>query len=1716
MISSILIQICRLLNKFNSFTKPFLKSRIGNRENRCQSTINANIRNYCALTPIFLSTIGKYSSQTLISIAVTGIFLTPVHADSKFVIYNMGGNQPIEMQYIYATGVEAGEVAGNYWCDLILTGEYPFLACEYVGLSEYGGGVLVNYTTNLGRVYTNIWAALVGEKVCTPPTLVQVDGSCTDVPNYFLQATNQTINAANTNVELGDSCSASGSLAAGNPIHIASGNKFQAETDLRRVGGTGLSFRRYYNSLDGQTTRLGAKWNHTYTALLLPTYGSTPPLYSGGGSENQTTPYTTEAQACESGWPQIRAQYTDPLYQSATAIYANGSCALYNNGNYLGTIAVHPTVYTWSAIPEVATWNARRPDGKIIRFDNAGNGIWRTSGANGMTLEQTTSGFLLTDKNDTVEEYDTNGWLSSITRRNGEKETVTFVAGFLDNVTDNTGNTLTFTYDTNNRLATVTYNGTQQWGYRYNSSGLLEFVDNPDNTTRQYQYEDVNFPRALTGITDERSNRYATFEYDTAGRAFASYHAGNADRVDLTYNADGSTVVTNGRGYATTYTFTQTPGGRKAGTITGPGCASCGSGDSSYEYDPANSNLLAKTVKGLRTEYPDYDANGNVLIKIEAAGTPDARTTTYTYDPRFRSKVTTKTEPSVCTTGNKVTTYGYDNFGNTTSITVDGFTPDSEGCTSVSRSTALQYNGPLNQLSQIDGPRTDVSDITTLVYYPNDVLEGNNRGRLQTVTAANGIILRDNIQYTPTGKVLSEDRPNGISVSYSYYPGNDRLETVTESDGTTSRITRWTYLPTGEVETITLGDGTTQATTITLSYDAARRLTRITDQSGNYIEYTLDTEGNREAENVYDSTGILKRTLTQTFDVYNRLDTTAQANENGDYNFSADGTLDTFVDGNASTTQYTYDELKRLTATTQDLGGTDTSTADALTQYGYDAQDNLTSVIDPINGNTIYSYDDLGQLLAQTSPDTGTTVFSYDETGNVATRLDAMGQGFTYSYDALNRSTLLDAPGTADDISYVYDTCSNGTGRLCTLTQATNTTSYVYNAFGDVTQHQGVQYAYDALGRLDTMTYPSGNSVTYIYDANGQISQVDAAVNGVTQTLASGIQYAPFGPVINLTYGNGASLSQTFDNAYRMTSQSIPGIYQRDYSLYDANGNLQTINDVIAATSDVFNFDNLNRLSDATGTYGVLAYGYDKNGNRLSLDENATVSNYVYEPNSNRLDVAANDDVILDANGNTTSQGTRTFSYNTHNRLLSVSDNSTQLGSYQYNTLGQRYIKQAGTPGPDYAALAVAAQAEADAYSAQATAAQQQADALNLQATTLETQAADLTQQVGQLQTDAAAQQQLADDYTAQQQQLLQQATDYQASADNYTALIVDPPESFWDLLLNLIYQLLVNIYTSLAESTQAEADAVGQLAAAAQTQADSLNAQANALQTQAADLTAQAQDLQAQAAALQQQATDFTVLAVQAQAQADEYTVLAGNPPSVVVTTNYAYDLAGQLIGEYGDQGQAVQEIIYLGNTPLAVVQQGSVYYLHTDHLGTPRRATDSQGTVVWSWDSDPFGSTLPNEDPDGDGVNTTINLRFSGQYFDQETGLHYNYFRYYDPSTGRYITSDPIGLAGGLNTYGYVGGNPLRWYDPLGLMSNCEACISNCNLLYKWDNLDTEDYFISESKECAYKIGRQEEACTFGTALGTLYLDRSDKKKLKICLGNCTDECSDGGCEE
>jgi RHS repeat-associated protein len=179
-----------------------------------------------------------------------------------------------------------------------------------------------------------------------------------------------------------------------------------------------------------------------------------------------------------------------------------------------------------------------------------------------------------------------------------------------------------------------------------------------------------------------------------------------------------------------------------------------------------------------------------------------------------------------------------------------------------------------------------------------------------------------------------------------------------------------------------------------------------------------------------------------------------------------------------------------------------------------------------------------------------------------------------------------------------------------------------------------------------------------------------------------------------------------------------------------------------------------------------------------------------------------------------------------------------------------------------------------------------------------------------------------------------------------------------------------------------------------------------------------------------------------------------------------YTYDEQGTLIAEVGSGGTASagqSQYIYLptgnGPMPIAAVIDGVTYAIHSDHLNTPRKLSNADGQAVWQWGYSAFGEDKPTlaryrfgntESTPNTGTTgiaeVKFNLRYPGQYADEESGLSYNYFRSYDARTGRYSQPDPIGLEGGWNRFGYVDGNPLGDTDPLGLTS-IAACANPAN---------------------------------------------------------------------
>ena len=162
-------------------------------------------------------------------------------------------------------------------------------------------------------------------------------------------------------------------------------------------------------------------------------------------------------------------------------------------------------------------------------------------------------------------------------------------------------------------------------------------------------------------------------------------------------------------------------------------------------------------------------------------------------------------------------------------------------------------------------------------------------------------------------------------------------------------------------------------------------------------------------------------------------------------------------------------------------------------------------------------------------------------------------------------------------------------------------------------------------------------------------------------------------------------------------------------------------------------------------------------------------------------------------------------------------------------------------------------------------------------------------------------------------------------------------------------------------------------------------------------------------------------------------------NSPVVLYTL---YDEFGHWLGDYDANGVVNQQAVWLDEFPVGILDgvgtAQKLHYIQPDQLGTPRTVIDaSRNVAVWNWNAkgEVFGNDVPNQDPDQDGTAFVFDMRFPGQRYEAAAGLNYNYLRDYEPGVGRYVTSDPVGLAAGVNTYSYVRGRPLTQIDPQGL---------------------------------------------------------------------------------
>ena len=861
--------------------------------------------------------------------------------------------------------------------------------------------------------------------------------------------------------------------------------------------------------------------------------------------------------------------------------------------------------------------------GRHIGYTSEGTDSWVKQIGKKDTIITISDGYQLTRSNNTIHTYDSQGRLTQTTDINSNSRTYTYTGDLLSSISDNFGHTLLLVYNTDNRLETLT-TPIGDYTYAYDANNNLASVIKPDSSERQYIYDDPNDLHNLTGIFDEENVRILTVGYDTLDRAISSSVAGGTEGVTIEYQPDLQRTITDSLSNISTYQLEVKSGVIRVKSLTGPGCSSCGGDGANSSYVYNDEQLITSITNGHGVVMKNfYDDRGNRISTIEAAGTEQERTIIYTYEPDS-SRLSTTTRESVANQGqSKVTSMTYDAIGNIDSRTESGF----RYTTAISRSVNYDYD-PMGRITFIDGPRTDVNDTVTYTYYPNTIDQGSNRGNLHTITNGLGHVVTYS-DYNIFGSPKLIDSPNGFLAMT--YDTMGRL--ITRSQNGISSTNR--YDLTGTLTSIDLPG----SRIISYDYTPAGKLERITDTMGNSITYSYDSAGNRSGEDVHDSDNVLRRYALFEYDETGRMDKTTLADgsvQTMDYDDV--GNLVSRVNAVSQTTSYGYDALDRLTSMTEP--------GNVMTGYAYDLHDNLMSVTDAKSHTSFFDYDDFGFKMSSMSPDTYNTTYDYDPAGNLIVMTDAMYNVFGIHYDALNRPKELYLSDIGDAQTFTYDQGEYGVGHLSSFTDQSGATAYSYNAFGKIaseTRTMGdtvltTEYGYDAeTAELNSMTYPSGLLIGYQRDANGSVSGLTA--NG--QPLLQEGTHLPFGPLKGYTFGdNQQTIIKNYDQRYNLTAIQGGGLdYQ--YS-HDLAGRVKSISGVLQPYI----------------TAGSNNITYQEDSNHINVQTGTTPKEY-----------------ILDANGNTISDGTHIFHYDALNRMTSVEQEGLTTAEYAYDAHNHRVKK---------------------------------------------------------------------------------------------------------------------------------------------------------------------------------------------------------------------------------------------------------------------------------------------------------------------------------------------------------------------------------------------------------------------------------------------------------
>jgi len=823
----------------------------------------------------------------------------------------------------------------------------------------------------------------------------------------------------------------------------------------------------------------------------------------------------------------------------------------------------------------------------------------------------------------------------------------------------------------------------------------------------------------LTEVRNHLGELITSYSYDAQGRPISTARAGGVNKFVLDYTTSSTWVVVGqptGVGVTRAYAFTK-PLGRRLINRVHTSCPTCTPTDTWYKHD-ANLNLIEESTGNSKSCFSFDNSRNLELSRIDGAdssfdcatmnGGIFKRRIATTWDTSFRLPSEKRTY-DFANNLVSLTAWTYNSRGQVFAITKTDPVTSATRIVSTTYCEAADVTAGLcpfiGLVTSINGQRSDVADTTTYTYYADDDATcvaapascPHRKGDLWKVTDALGGVT-ETLAYDGAGRVLSIKDNNGVLTELEYHSRGwlsaRKLRGSDSAVETDDQITQIEYWPTGLVKKVTQPDGAFTAYT----YDAAQRLTDITDNAGNTIHYTLDNTGNHIVEETKDASGTLKRTLSRVYNQLGQLQTTNDAYSHATgFTYDANGNNQTVTDALGRVTDNDYDPLNRLARTLQDVGG-----IEAETKFEYDALDNLIDVTDPKGLHTTYQYNGFGDLTQLTSPDTGTTTYTYDSAGNRQTQTDARDITSTYSYDALNRLSGIAYPTTSLNVGYLYDTtnliCTAGEtfaiGRLSQMIDSSGNTQYCYDRFGNLVHKMQttnghvfvLRYVYTKAGQLQSMVYPDGAIVDYVRDGQGRITEVGTRpAGGVREVLLHQAAYHPFGPVAGWAYGNGRTMSRPLNQNYQPTAvvDNAAGGLSLGYE-FDAVGNLSKLYSADQTNMLAqYGYDSLNRLADVkdgpTGTV-LEHYGYDATGNRTTFTNAGGTISYTYSGTNHRLIQVSATTRSYDGAGNTTQIGgtAKEFVYNDAGRMSQVKASGAATMNYQLNGRGEQVRKYLG------------------------------------------------------------------------------------------------------------------------------------------------------------------------------------------------------------------------------------------------------------------------------------------------------------------------------------------------------------------------------------------------------------------------------------------------------